>query len=221
MPAGRSRRAAPAAAAILSIMSEQLADIRIVDAPAVETAAQVFARGFHDDPLWIWAFPDPQRRMAQQHAFWRFCVAEAIRYPWTFLAADDRTATCWIPADGEEFSEDGAERFEPLLVDLLGAGAAPVLALFEALDAHHPRDEPHFYLSLIATEPAARGNAYGQALLRHNLALIDEVGASAYLESSNPRNLAMYERHGFRVVRRVNGPAGCPDFAGLWRDARR
>jgi ribosomal protein S18 acetylase RimI-like enzyme len=199
-------------------MEHLLDDIRVVDAGAVGIAAQVFAAGFHDDPLWVWAFPDDGRRLEQQRAFWRFCVAEAIRYPWTFLAAGDRTATCWIPPDGEEFSDEGAERFEPLLVDLLGDGAVPVLALFEALDTHHPHDEPHFYLSLFATEPAARGNAYGQALLRHNLALIDEEGASAYLESSNPRNIAMYERHGFRVVHRVSGPAGCPDVAGLWRD---
>jgi len=201
-------------------MSEPLTDVRIVTADDVDTAALVFARGFHDDPLWAWAFPDQTQRPMQQLVFWRFCVVEAIRYPWTFLAAGDRTTTCWIPPSGSELSEQGAEQFEPLLRDLLGDGAAPVIELFETLDEHHPHDEPHFYLSLFATDPEARGNAYGQALLRHNLEQIDHLKASAYLESSNPRNIAMYERHGFAVVHRVAGPAGCPDFAGLWRDAR-
>jgi ribosomal protein S18 acetylase RimI-like enzyme len=201
-------------------MAEPLTDVRIVAADDVDTAAQVFARGFHDDPLWAWAFPDEGARFGQQEAFWRFCVEEAIRYPWTFLAANDSTTTCWIPPGGTELSPAGAEQFAPLLHDLVGDGATPVLELFETLDASHPHDEPHFYLSLFATEPAARGNAYGQALLRHNLELIDNVGASAYLESSTPRNVAMYERHGFRVIQHVAGPAGCPDFAGLWRDAR-
>jgi ribosomal protein S18 acetylase RimI-like enzyme len=134
--------------------------------------------------------------------------------------AGDQTATCWIPPGGTELSDAGATRFEPLLVELLGAAAAPVIDLFEKLDANHPHGEPHFYLSLFATEPAARGNAYGQMLLQHNLALIDEECGNAYLESSNPRNIAMYERHGFRVIQTVEGPPGCPDFAGLWRDAR-
>ena len=202
-------------------MSDHLTDVRVVTADDVDAAALVFARGFHDDPLWAWAFPDEKRRLAQQQAFWGFCVTEAIRYPWTFLAAGESTTTCWIPPDGTELSPGGAEQFEPLLRDLVGNGATPVLELFETLDANHPHDEPHFYLSLFATEPAARGNAYGQALLRHNLALIDQEGASAYLESSNPRNIAMYERHGFRVIQHVTGPSGCPDFAGLWRDAQR
>ena len=208
------------APAILRGMSEHLTDVRVATAHDVDAAALVLARGFHDDPLWAWAFPDDVARLGQQQAFWRFCVEEAIRYPWTFLAAGDTTTTCWIPPDGTELSEEGTARFEPLLVDLLGEGAMPVIELFESLDASHPHDEPHFYLSLFATEPAARGNAFGQALLRHNLALIDRQGASAYLESSNSRNIAMYERHGFRVIQRVAGPAGCPDFAGLWRDAR-
>lgn len=201
-------------------MAGELTDVRVVTTEDVDAASMLLARGFHDDPLWAWAFSDEERRLVQQQAFWRFCVEEAIRYPWTFLAAADRTTTCWIPPDGTELSAEGAERFEPLLAELLGAGAAPVIELFETLDANHPHDEPHFYLSLFATEPTARGNAYGQALLQHNLALIDQQGASAYLESSNPRNIGMYERHGFTVVHRVSGPAGCPDFAGLWRDAR-
>lgn len=201
-------------------MTHHLRDIRVVTADDVDTAALVSARGFHDDPLWAWGFPDETTRLAQQRAFWRFCIEEAIRYPWTFLAADDSTTTCWIPPDGSELSDDGAERFAPLLSDLLGAGADPVIELFETLGANHPHAEPHFYLSLFATEPAARGNGYGQALLRHNLALIDAVGAGAYLESSNPRNIAMYERQGFRVIQQVTGPSGCPSFAGLWRDAR-
>ena len=202
-------------------MPESLPDIRVVTVDDADVAALVYARGFHDDPLWAWAFPEEDARLEQQRAFWRFCVEEAIRYPWTFLGANDRTTTCWIPPDGTELSDEGMARFEPLLVELLGAGATPVIELFEKLDATHPHDEPHFYLSLFATEPAARGNAPGQMLLQHNLALIDEEGGSAFLESSNPRNIAMYERHGFRVIQTVEGPPGCPDFAGLWRDARR
>jgi len=201
-------------------VTDQLRDIRVVAADAVDIAALVCARGFHDDPLWALGFPDETTRLAQQRVFWRFCIEEAIRYPWTFLAADDSTTTCWIPPDGSELSDDGAERFEPLNIDLLDAGAAPVIELFEMLAANHPHAEPHLYLSLFATESAARGNGYGQALLRHNLALIDAVGAGAWLESSNPRNIAIDERQGFRVIRQVTGPSGCPSFAGLWRDAR-
>jgi ribosomal protein S18 acetylase RimI-like enzyme len=38
---------------------------------------------------------------------------------------------------------------------------------------------------------------YGSALLRYALQQCDRDGVAAYLESSNPRNISLYERHGF------------------------
>jgi len=38
--------------------------------------------------------------------------------------------------------------------------------------------------------------------MRHALARCDEESALAYLASSNPRNISLYERHGFEMPRR-------------------
>ena len=40
----------------------------------------------------------------------------------------------------------------------------------------------------------------GSALIKHGLRQCDAQGLPAYLESSHPRNVPLYERHGFRVV---------------------
>jgi len=42
----------------------------------------------------------------------------------------------------------------------------------------------------------------------------------AYLESSNPRNLTFYERHGFRRMPLFPLPDGCPVITPMWRDPR-
>jgi ribosomal protein S18 acetylase RimI-like enzyme len=67
------------------------------------------------------------------------------------------------------------------------------------MERFHP-DEPHWYLPLIGVEPNAQGRGLGAALLRHALERFDREGALAYLESSNPRNIPLYERHGFEIV---------------------
>lgn len=36
--------------------------------------------------------------------------------------------------------------------------------------------------------------------MKHALRRVDEDRLPAYLESSNPRNISLYERHGFEVV---------------------
>jgi ribosomal protein S18 acetylase RimI-like enzyme len=53
---------------------------------------------------------------------------------------------------------------------------------------------------MIGVEPNSQGKGLGAALLRYALARCDKEGALAYLESSNPRNISLYERHGFEVM---------------------
>jgi hypothetical protein len=58
------------------------------------------------------------------------------------------------------------------------------------------------------------------ALLRENLARIDEAGYPAYLESSNPANDARYAGVGFVPRARITAPSG-HTMTTRWRPARR
>jgi GNAT superfamily N-acetyltransferase len=70
------------------------------------------------------------------------------------------------------------------------------------VSGNHARDikEPCWYLPLIGVDPTSQGRGYGSAPLRFALEQVDRTGAPAYLESSNPRNVPLYERHGFEVL---------------------
>jgi ribosomal protein S18 acetylase RimI-like enzyme len=74
-----------------------------------------------------------------------------------------------------------------------------LLATFEKMEQGHP-EEPHWYLPLIGVEPNAQANGLGAELMRHAVTRCDQKGALAYLESSNPRNISLYLRHGFAVM---------------------
>ena len=41
--------------------------------------------------------------------------------------------------------------------------------------------------------------------MEYALRKCDETGTQAFLESSNPRNVALFERHGFEVIGRAEG----------------
>ena len=73
------------------------------------------------------------------------------------------------------------------------------LQVMQRMQGFHPK-EPYWYLPLIGVDPARQGKGLGGALLRHQLAICDRDGAPAYLESSNPRNISLYERHGFAAL---------------------
>ena len=87
-------------------------------------------------------------------------------------------------------------------------------------EAAHPHDEPHYYLSFVATHDDHRGHGIGEQLLATNLERIDAEHQPAYLESSNPKNLARYGRLGFVPRDEFTLPGNGPTVTTMWRPAR-
>ena len=173
---------------------------------------------FFDDPLWAPVFPDPAQRAAQSAELWRLSVTSALRYPWTLATENLESVAVWIPPEGSELTDDEAAGLDAFLVDLVGRTAADsILALYDEFERATPA-EPHFYLSLLGTHDRHRGRGLGMNLLRDSLARIDELGAPAYLESSNPANNARYQSVGFRPVGEFVAPKG-QVVTTMWRDA--
>jgi len=190
---------------------------RVVDASTAELATDILAGAFYRDPLWGWAFPDGERRFEQHRVVWGMFLDAAIRYPWVRMNESGTAVALWIPPGGSELTDEAAARFEPLIRSMLGADASRALDAFAALEHAHPHDEPHYYLSLLGTDPQHVGRGYGLALLEDNLREIDALGMPAYLESSNPGNVALYARHGFEPRAAVSIPHGGPDIVTMWR----
>lgn len=80
----------------------------------------------------------------------------------------------------------------------------------------HP-EEPHWFLPIIAVDPAWQGCGIGSELMAHAVAECDAMGCRAYLESSNPRNISLYERHGFKVIGEVE-VGNCPVLTSMLRE---
>jgi ribosomal protein S18 acetylase RimI-like enzyme len=179
---------------------------------------EILVSAFYDDPTWSWAFPDPSRRAEQHRRWWGLFVAGAMRFPWVWLTRGNTATSVWIPPNEEEFSEEQAAAMEPLLVELLGAGASRVLQGVEMFDRAHPQGVPHFYLTLLATSTEHRGHAYGLRLMAENLRQIDDAGMPSYLEASNPANVPLYMRHGFEVLGSFTLPDSGPEVFTMWRD---
>ena len=54
---------------------------------------------------------------------------------------------------------------------------------------------------------------------RSRLERCDKQGMAAYLESSNPQNVPLYEHFGFQVTGVLDLPKGAPAVTTMWRPA--
>lgn len=193
-------------------------DARLASAADLPAAVETLARAFYSDPVWAWAFPDPEGRPEQHGVVWRAIAESALGYESAWIVDDGAAVALWIPPGRPELSPEAEERVEVLIQEMLGAGARRVLETFERFEAAHPTDEPHYYLSLLGTDPDHRGHGLGMGLLAATLERVDAAGAPAFLESSNPVNTPRYERLGFAVCGEFELPEDGPSVTQMWRE---
>ena len=165
--------------------------------PEEETATiATLTLAFSEDPATRWTWPVARDYLA---AFPRFAKAfggAAFVKGSAHLIGDHAGAALWLPP--------GVEPDDAALGELMRTTASPLSSgdgaqVMQQMAAYHPR-EPHWYLPLIGIDPKYQGKGLGGALLGHALEICDRDGALAYLESSNPRNVPLYQRYGFEIM---------------------
>ena len=70
----------------------------------------------------------------------------------------------------------------------------------------------HYYLGVLASDPAARGRGHGAAVLRPGLLAADADGLMSFLETGTESNLGFYTRFGFEV----SGELDLADGTHIW-----
>jgi ribosomal protein S18 acetylase RimI-like enzyme len=182
---------------------------------------EVLARGFEHDPLWGWAFEegDRERKLAAAGAVFGFFCEAALDLGWVRVTDGLEAVALWIPPGSPEMSPADEERMPSVVAAACGPQSTQrVLELMDAFERNHPHEPPHFYLSMLATHPDHAGHGHGVGLVADCLTEIDagDPPAAAFLESSNPANVARYEKLGFRPTREVELIAGLGGTQ-MWR----
>ncbi|HEY5032280.1 MAG TPA: GNAT family N-acetyltransferase [Actinomycetes bacterium] len=74
-----------------------------------------------------------------------------------------------------------------------------LVGVFGQMDENHPT-VPHWYLPWFGVDCNVQGQGFGSRLMRPCLDIVDQEHLPAYLDSTNPSNVAFYQRHGFEVT---------------------
>ena len=185
----------------------------------IDVVTNIMTLAFSDDPLWSWIFERTDGRTDHHGAFWRIFVKGALRYPDSWITDGGEASTLWIPPGGTDVTVAQGELLEELVVRYVESRADAYVELFDGLEAAHPRDVDHYFLTLFGTHPDHRGHGIGMRLLAQDLERIDDEHLPAYLESSNPANNRRYASVGFEPYAEVVAPGGGPVVSTMWRRA--
>jgi ribosomal protein S18 acetylase RimI-like enzyme len=179
----------------------------------VALAADTMVLAFSADPITRWTWPDPRTYLAAMPRLVRAFGGNAF----THRSADgvDGGAALWLPPGVDPDQEAMSALMQSTL---LPEQLEKAMGFFKQMAEYHPH-EPHWYLPLIGVDPAQQGKGYGDALMAHAMARCDRDRMPAYLESTNPRNISLYRRHGFESLGEIRS-GDSPVLVPMLRKAR-
>lgn len=172
--------------------------------PAILTANEndiarvisVIVLAFSTDPGARWTWPDPNQYLSVFPEFAKAFAGKAFENHSAYYVEGYAGAALWLPPN--------IQPDEQRMTELLQQTAAEEIqndltTVFEKMESYHPK-EPHWYLPMIGVDPFLQGHGYGSALLKHALIPCDRDNLFAFLESTNIKNVPLYQRHGFEVL---------------------
>nr|TFG51294.1 MAG: N-acetyltransferase [Hyphomicrobiales bacterium] len=184
--------------------------------------AHLLSAAFARDPVFNWMTRENGRAEALNRFFYWVMRQRAIPLGETWISMDGYAAVSWVAPYAEARPENFREelRLLSVLMSLTGLSRFPRgAAMAKAMEHAHP-PEPYFYLAFVGVAPRFQGTGLGTTLLKHTLARVDAVGMPAFLENSNPRNIKLYERFGFRVTREITARKDAPPLYAMLRPGR-
>jgi GNAT superfamily N-acetyltransferase len=192
--------------------------------PIIKTAAtasdeahiiDVLVRANWADPAARWVWPDPQQFLMHFPSFVRAFGGKAFAHRSAYYLDGYIGAALWLPPDVHPDENELVTLVQRTVSEQI---QNDIITVFEDMGRYHP-NEPHWYLPLMGVDPSQQGKGFGSALLQHTLIQVDRDNRLAYLESSNPRNIPLYKRHGFELLGSIQSGTS-PSIAPMLRRPR-
>lgn len=171
----------------------------------VESAAQVIAHSFVEDPLTSFMLPFKATRVKTLLKFFRVYAEINIKAGRGFGVGEPLQGVAFwkFPEqDSLSISVKSLGKLLPLLFTMYPLGyfrAKKVIDQTDTLHSKHAPD-PHFYLDNLGVLASSRGQGLSSKLIRPVLQMADEQKVAAYTDTVTKANVPLYEHFGFRLV---------------------
>lgn len=182
--------------------------IREASAEDVAGAADTLTEAFRDYPFTRHTI-SADDHLVRLREFQRIFLAEiGLPHGRVWVSESLDAVAVWSTPDSGGAEEVMAELL-PTLVNLAGDRADAYASAEGAMEQHRPA-EPVWFLGTVGVRPGAQGRGLGRAVVGAGLREADAAGVPAFLETSAPGNVRLYESLGFRATAEYDLPDGGP-----------
>ena len=188
--------------------------IKKLDPSQLEAACNALMMGFSSDPFQRWLMPDPTTYYKNFKKWTVNSCKQSFLNKGVYGDRNNYGTAVWFTPEFDIDFTDVSETFKEIPKDRI----EQAFKMFEEMGESRVRDAWH--LEYLAVDPSKQGLGLGSLILKESLKVIDELGDAAYLESSNPQNMSLYERFGFRFLKKIQ-IGSSPQINTMFREQKK
>lgn len=200
--------------------------IHVVTAEEIPQVAQTLAKAFagNVDPHFSFMLRDEDKRLARLgHGILNFIQHDWLENGAVYTNEQLSGAAVWTDPGKWQASLSQQIRIAKALKGIVTpAEAARLLYVLDFTEDKHGEIEQkwglHRYLAMMGVAPEWQGMGWADELMAPVLAECDAKGEAAYLESSTPQSIPLYERNGFEVIAKGHYRNATEDLHFMWRN---
>jgi ribosomal protein S18 acetylase RimI-like enzyme len=185
-------------------------------------AIEVQSLAFEQDPLWVYAVPNVEKRRRLLRQTFTPTVRLGILNGQAYgIGSPTEGLVLWrSPTDRPPVLNFVKAGFWRLLVNpaflAIFPKVLPVFLQFGRMQKRYASD-PHYYLETISIAPTSQGKGLASTMIRPFLEKADAEGVGVYTETVTPSNVGLYEHYGLRVVEEYAVPKTPLKVWGFYR----
>lgn len=186
--------------------------IRKVGHDDLDDMTRVVARAYDKDPFINWMAFQDEKRTERIETFFKVSTEHyTLQYGHVFATEDLCGVAMWYPPEPHDCWKGSTLkdlRFLHKWISVCGVRQFLSRMLGYGVVKKHHVKEIHYYLNVIAVDPARQGNGIGSHLIQHGLRMCNEKRLPAYLECATEENVRFYQKNDFKVSEEFTVPRG-------------
>jgi ribosomal protein S18 acetylase RimI-like enzyme len=169
----------------------------------INISAEILARAFYDYSIFKYILGEGHNEESIK-IFLRFLIKYSVLYREAYASSSKMEGIILFTEFKKDyFSLIKSLRAGALSLYKLGAEAGNKFNEFDkfTIETHKKIiTEPHQYIILLGVDPTKQGQGYGKKLMQLVLKVAEEKAQPCYLETHGEKNVAFYNKIGFKVV---------------------
>lgn len=172
--------------------------IKVIRSQELEMALRCMQLSFAGDTFFRYLWPGADDYLRRFEVYARYYLELAIEQETAWQIEDFAGCFTAIPPG---FSVN-KKPLEKLMLSTCAESVVEELKTMDPPITDYLPDSPHWHVPLVAVDPGFQGRGLGGKLIDNFLLEVASNPHPVFLESSDPRNVSLYQRYGFEALDR-------------------